>query len=179
LRTQTHPRQHLINRHDQILAAVADEFRQLGFDVIRSGYEAGGRPHDPDLFVRAPSDGHGFYLEIKSPQRERIGIDLDPWLHYRVLRDVVVLAVWGDGRCAVVDIDRARPLFWGAADDDYIPVLAAEQLIKLDVPLNLRERGDPNQTSNKPFVVFRPKRQFGSLREAIEFILQIKAGGSL
>ena len=77
----------------------------------------------------------------------------------------------------MVDIDRDRPTFWGAAADDRIPVLAAEQLRVLDVPLRPRERGDPKQTSNKPFVVFRSPRQFDSLREAIDFILQIKAGG--
>ena len=165
-------------RHDQILATAASEFRQLGFDVIRAGYEAGGQPYDPDLFIKPP-DRLGFYLELKHPDGPNIAIDLDPWLRFRVLRDVLVLAVWSGGRCAVIDVDNDRPTFWGAASDDKIPVLAAAQLIELDVPLKPRERGDPKQTSNKPFVVFRSPRQFDSLREAIDFILQIKAGGSL
>ena len=174
---RTHPRQHLIHRHDQILATAASEFRQLGFDVIRAGYEAGGQPYDPDLFVKS-HDSLGFYLELKHPDGPNVAIDLDPWLHYRILRDVLVLAVWSDGRCAVLDIERDRPTFWGAAADDCIPVLAADQLRELDVPLKLFERGDHKQTSNKPFVVFRPQHQFNSLREAIAYIIDIKAGGS-
>jgi len=176
-RTHNHPRQHLKDRHNQIVDAVADEFRQLGFDVIRSGYEAGGGWFDPDLFVQQPAVGFGFYLEIKTPQRERIAIDLDEWLRFRILRDVLVLAVFGDSRFAVLNLDSDCPAFWGAAADDCIPVLAAEQLRVLDVPLRLFKRGDPKYTSNKPFVVFRSVRQFDSLREAIDFILQIKAGG--
>jgi hypothetical protein len=176
LSTQSHPRQHLIQRHDRILATVASEFQQLGFDVIRSGYEAGGRPYDPDLFIKPP-DSLGFYLEIKHPDGPNIAIDLDPWLHYRILRDVLVMAVWGDGRCAVIDVDNDRPLFWGAADDDCIPVLAADQLRVLDVPLRPRSRGDTRRSSNKPFVVFKIPRQFDSIREAIAYIIDIKAGG--
>jgi hypothetical protein len=178
LRTQSHPRKHLMVRHDQIVAAVADEFRKYGFDVIHTGYECGGRPYDPDLFIQ-PADGLGFYLELKRPDGPNIAIDLDPWLHYRILRDVLVLGVWADGRCAVVDIDSDRPTFWGAATDDHIPVLAAAQLIELDVPLKPRARSDPRQSSNKPFVVFKRYQQFNSLREAVEFVVGIKAGGSL
>jgi hypothetical protein len=177
LDTQIHLRRNLVGRHNQIVASVAAEFRRLGFDCIRSGYEAGGGWFDPDLFVKTRHEQLGFYLELKTPQRERIAIDLDEWLHFRVLRDVVVLAVWADGQCAVVDVDRDRPTFWGAAADDRIPVLAADQLRMLDVPLQLFERGDPSYTSSKPFIIYRPNRQFNSLREAIEFVVGIKAGG--
>ena len=176
--TQIHLRHHLVERHNQIVDAVADEFRQLGFDVVRAGYEAGGGWFDPDLFIQQTAGGFGFYLEIKTPQRERIAIDLDEWLRFRILGDVLVLAVWADGRIAVLDVDNDRPLFWGAAADDCIPVLAAGQLIELDVPLRLFKRGTPDTTSNKPFVVFKHYQQFNSLREAIEFIIDIKAGGS-
>lgn len=176
--TQIHRRHHLVERHNQIVDVVSAEFRQLGFDVIRSGYEAGGDWYDPDLFVRQPAGGIGFYIEVKTPIAPNIAIDLDEWLRFRVLGDVLVLAVWSDGRCAVIDVDNDRPLFWGAAADDCIPVLAAGQLIELDVPLRLFKRGTPDTTSNKPFVVFRSTRQFGSLREAIDFIIDIKVGGS-
>jgi len=172
LRTQSHPRHHLIQRHDQILATAASEFRQLGFDVVRTGYEAGGRPYDPDLFVCDHSGGLGFYLEIKHPDGSNIAIDLDPWLHFRVLRDVLVLAVWSDGRCAVLDIDRDRPLFWGAEPDDKIPALAAAQLIELDVPLKPRERSDPRQTSNKPFIIYRPQHTYKTLDQALAAVLR-------
>ena len=177
MRTQTHPRQHLIQRHDQILATVAAEFRRLGFDVIKSGYEAGGQPYDPDLYVRQPAGGLGFYLDIKHPDGPNVAIDLDPWLHFRILGDVLVLSVWSDGRCALVDIDRARPTFWGAADDDRIPVLAAAQLIKLDVPYRQIDRGDPKQTSNKPFIIYRARRTYGTLGQALAALLR-KAGVS-
>jgi hypothetical protein len=157
------------------LATVADEFRQRGFDIIRAGYEAGGRPYDPDLYVRQPAGGLGFYLDIKHPDGPNIAIDLDPWLHFRILGDVLVLAVWSDGRCAVLDVDRDRPLFWGAASDDRIPVLAAEQLRELDVPLKLFERGDPKQTSNKPFIIYRPRRVYQALDQVLSVVLR-KAG---
>jgi len=178
LRTQSHPRRHLLSRHDRILATAASEFRQLGFDVIRTGYEAGGQPYDPDLFVQQPANGLGFFLELKRPDGPNVAIDLDPWLHFRILRDVLVLAVWADGRCALLDIDRDSPLFWGAAPDDKIPVLAACELAALNVPLKFFARGTPDTTSNKPFVVFKHYQQFNSLREAIEFIIDIKVGGS-
>ena len=176
--TQIHLRHHLVERHNQIVDDVSVEFRQLGFDVVRAGYEAGGGWFDPDLFVQQPDGGMGFFIEIKAPQSANIAIDLDEWLRFRVLGDVLVLAVWADGRIAVLDVDNDRPLFWGAAADDCIPVLAAGQLIELDVPLRLFKRGTPDTTSNKPFVVFSSTRQFGSLREAIEFIIDIKVGGS-
>ena len=171
MRTQSHPRQHLIRRHDQILATAASEFRQLGFDVIRTGYEAGGQPYDPDLFIKPP-DSLGFYLELKRPDGPNIAIDLDEWLRFRILGDVLVLAVWGDGRCAVLDIDRDRPLFWGAAADDLIPVMAAEQLRTLDVPLRQFERGDPCYTSNKPFIIYRPQHTYKTLDQALAAVLR-------
>ena len=174
--TQIHLRHHLVERHNQIVDAVADEFRQLGFDVIRSGYEAGGDWYDPDLFLQQPAGGLGFYLEIKTPQRERIAIDLDEWLRFRILGDVLVLAVFGDSRFAVLNLDSDCPAFWGAAADDCIPVLAAEQLRVLDVPLRLFKRGSPQYTSNKPFVVFKPTQQLDSLQDAIEFILSSQEG---
>jgi hypothetical protein len=170
------PRQHLINRHDQIVAAVAGEFRQLGFDCIKSGYEAGGQPYDPDLFVCDPVGGLGFYIEIKCPSGPNVAIDLEAWLWYRTLGDVFIVAVRGDGRIAVLDVGADRPLFWGAAQDDSIPVLAAEQLRVLDVPLRLFDRGDPSYTSNKPFVVFRPRRVYQALDQALSAVLR-KAGG--
>jgi len=176
--TQIHLRHHLVERHNQIVDAVADEFRQLGFDVIRSGYEAGGGWYDPDLFVQQPDGGMGFFIEIKAPQSANIAIDLDEWLRFRILRDVLVLAVFGDSRFAVLNLDSDCPAFWGAAADDCIPVLAADQLRVLDVPLRLFKRGTPDTTSNKPFVVFKHYQQFNSLREAIEFIIDIKVGGS-
>jgi len=179
MNTQIHLRQPLIERHNQIVAAVADEFRQLGYDVVRAGYEAGGQPYDPDLFVCDPAGGLGFYLELKRPDGHNIAIDLGPWLHFRILGDVLVLAVWANGRFALVDVDNDRPSFWGAAADDRIPVLAAGQLIELDVPLKLFKRGSPHYTSNKPFVVFKSLRQFDSIREAIDYIIDIKAGGTL
>jgi len=174
--TQIHLRRNLVGRHNQIVASVAAEFRRLGFDCIRSGYEAGGGWFDPDLFVQQPAVGFGFYLEIKTPQRERIAIDLDEWLRFRVLGDVLVLSVLSDGRCAVLDVDADRPVFWGAASDDRIPVLAAEHLRVLDVPLRLFKRGSPQYTSNKPFVVFKPTQQLDSLQDAIEFILSSQEG---
>jgi len=157
--------------------AVAEEFRQLGFDVIRSGYEAGGDWYDPDLFIQQPAGGFGFYVEVKCPIAPNIAIDLEAWSRYLTLGDVVVLAMWDDGRFAVVVVDVDSPAYWGAAADDCIPVLAAGQLIELDIPLRLFKRGSSKYTSNKPFVVFKSPRQFDSLREAIDFILQIKAGG--
>jgi hypothetical protein len=179
LNTQIHhPRQHLKDRHNNIVAAVANEFERLGFDVVRAGYEAGGHWFDPDLFIQQPAGDMGFFIEVKAPQSANIAIDLDEWFRFRELKDVTVLAVFDDGRTAVLDVDNDRPYFWGAAADDCIPVLAAGQLIELDVPLRLFKRGDPKYTSNKPFVVFRSPRQFDSLREAIDFILQIKVGGS-
>jgi len=171
LRTQSHPRKHLMDRHDQIVATVATEIQQLGFDVIRAGYEAGGQPYDPDLFVKS-HDSLGFYLELKHPDGPNVAIDLDEWLHFRILRDVLVLAVFGDGRCALVDIDRDRPTFWGAANDDCIPVLAADQLRMLDVPLQLFERGDPKYTSNKPFIIYRPRRVYQALDQALAAVLR-------
>jgi hypothetical protein len=158
------------------LATVADEFRQLGFDVLRTGYECGGQPYDPDLFIKHP-DSLGFYLDIKYPDGPNIAIDLDEWLRFRVLRDVLVLSVWSSGRFALVDIDRSRPVFLGAAQDDYIPVLAADQLRELDVPLRLFERGDPKQTSNKPFIIYRPRRVYPSLEQALAAVLR-RAGVS-
>jgi len=173
-----HPRQHLKDRHNQIVDVVSAEFRQLGFDVVRTGYEAGGQPYDPDLFVCDQSGGLGFYIEIKCPSGPNIAVDLEAWSRYLTLGNVFVLAMWDDGRFAVFDVDVDIPVYWGAASDDSIPVLAAGQLIELDVPLRLFKRGSSQYTSNKPFVVFKTPRQFGSLREAIDFILQIKAGGS-
>jgi len=118
----------------------------------------------------------GFYLEIKHPDGPNIAIDLDPWLHFRVLGDVLVLGVWDDGRIAVLDVDSDRPSFWGAAPDDKIPVLAAEQLRVLDVPLRQFERGSPEATSNKPFVMFRPRRTYGTIEQALAVVLRKKAG---
>jgi len=174
--TQIHLRHHLVERHNQIVASVAAEFRQLGFDVIRSGYEAGGGWYDPDLFVQQPDGGMGFFIEIKAPQSANIAIDLDEWLRFRILRDVLVLAVFGDSRFAVLNLDSDCPAFWGAAADDCIPVLAADQLRVLDVPLRLFKRGSPQYTSNKPFVVFKPTQQLDSLQDAIEFILSSQEG---
>jgi len=165
-----------MSRHDRILATVTNEFQRLGFDVIRSGYEAGGQPYDPDLFVRQPAGGIGFYIEVKTPIAPNIAIDLDEWLRFRVLRDVLVLAVFGDSRFAVLNLDSDCPAFWGAAADDCIPVLAADQLRVLDVPLRLFKRGTPDTTSNKPFVVFKPTQQLDSLQDAIEFILSSQEG---
>jgi hypothetical protein len=176
-RTHNHPRQHLKDRHNQIVEAVSNEFQHLGFDIVRAGYEAGGHWFDPDLFIQQPAGDMGFFIEIKAPQSAHIAIDLDEWLHFRILGDVLVLAVWSSGRCAVLDVEADRPYFWGTAADDRIPVLAADQLRLLDVPLQLFERGDPSYTSNKPFVVFKRYQQFNSLREAIEFVVGIKAGG--
>jgi hypothetical protein len=164
-----------MDRHDRILSGIVRAFRSAGLDVVPAGAEYGGKQYDPDLFVKPRHEQLGFYLEIKTPQRERIAIDLDEWLHFRVLRDVLVLAVWSSGRCAVVDIERDRPLFWGAAADDCIPVLAADQLRELDVPLRLFERGSPQYTSNKPFIIYRPRRVFRSLEQALAALLR-KAG---
>ena len=161
-----------MDRHDAICAQVAEALRSAGCDVVLTGSEHGGRRYDPDLFVQPSPVQFGFYLELKHPDGPNIAIDLDPWLHFRILRDVLVLAVWGDGRCAVLDTDRDRPLFWGAADDDRIPVLAAEQLRVLDVPLRQFERGDPSYTSNKPFVVFRPRRVYQALDQALAAVLR-------
>jgi len=169
--TQIHLRHHLVERHNQIVDALLDEFRQLGFDVVRTGYEAGGQPYDPDLFIKPP-DRLGFYLELKTPQRERIAIDLDEWLRFRILGDVLVLSVLSDGRCAVLDIDRDRPLFWGAAADDLIPVVVAEHLRVLDVPLRQFERGDPSYTSNKPFIIYRPQHTYKTLELALAAVLR-------
>ena len=169
------PRQHLMDRHDRILTSVARAIRAAGLDVMLAGFEHGGRRFDPDLFVRQPAGGIGFYIEIKCPSGPNIAIDLDPWLHFRVLGDVLVLGVWDDGRIAVLDVDSDRPSFWGAAPDDKIPVLAAEQLRVLDVPLRQFERGDPSYTSNKPFIIYRPRRVFLSLNQALAVVLR-KAG---
>jgi len=170
--TQIHLRHHLVERHNQIVDAVADEFRQLGFDVIRSGYEAGGGWYDPDLFVQQPDGGMGFFIEIKAPQSANIAIDLDEWLRFRILRDVLVLAVFGDSRFAVLNLDSDCPAFWGAAADDCIPVLAADQLRVLDVPLRLFKRGDPKYTSNKPFIIYRPRRVYQALDQALAAVLR-------
>jgi hypothetical protein len=178
LQALDHPRQYLRDRHNHIVAAVANEFERLGFDVIRTGYEAGGGWFDPDLFVRQPAGGLGFYLEIKCPIATNIAVDLEAWSRYRTLGDVFIVTVWDDGRIAVLDVEADRPSFWGAAPDDKIPVLAAYELAALNVPLKFFARGTPDTTSNKPFVVFRSPRQFDSLREAIEFIIDIKVGGS-
>jgi len=177
LNTQMHRRHHLKDRHNQIVEAVSNEFQQLGFDVVRSGYEAGGHWFDPDLFVRQPAGGIGFYIEIKCPSGPNIAVDLEAWSRYRTLGDVFIVTVWDDGRIAVLDVEADRPSFWGAAPDDKIPVLAACELAALNVPLKLFARGTPDTTSNKPFVVFRSPRQFDSLREAIDYIIDIKAGG--
>jgi hypothetical protein len=171
------PRQHLMDRHDSICALVAEALRSAGCAVVLTGAEHGGRRYDPDLFVQQRPGQFGFYLEIKRPDGPNIAIDLDPWLHFRVLRDVFVLGVWMGGRFALVDIDRDRPLFWGAAADDRIPVLAADQLRMLDVPLQLFERGDPRRTSNKPFIIYRPRRVYPSLEQALSVVLR-KAGVS-
>jgi hypothetical protein len=162
-------------RHDQIVAAVATEFQQLGFDCIRSGYEAGGRPYDPDLFVNQPANGLGFYIEIKCPSGPNVAIDLEAWLWYRIIGDVFIVAVFGNDRCAVLDVAADSPAYWGAAQDDYIPVLAADQLRMLDVPLQLFERGDPSYTSNKPFIIYRQRRVFLSMEQALAAVLR-KAG---
>ena len=164
-----------MDRHDAICAQVAEALRSAGCDVVLTGAEHGGRRYDPDLFVQPCPVQFGFYLELKRPDGPNIAIDLDPWLHFRVLRDVLVLAVWGDGRCAVIDVDNDRPTFWGAASDDRIPVLAAEQLREMDVPLRLFERGDPSYTSNKPFIIYRPRRVYPSLEQALAAVLR-KAG---
>jgi hypothetical protein len=166
------PRQHLMERHDRILSGIAHAFRSAGLDAAPAGAEYGGERFDPDLFVKPRHEQSGFYLEIKTPQRERIAIDLDEWTYFRTLGNVLVLAVWGDGRCAVIDVDNDRPLFWGAADDDRIPVLAADQLRVLDVPLKLFDRGDPSYTSNKPFVVLRPRHTYRTLEQALAAVLR-------
>ena len=169
------PRQHLMDRHDQTLSGIVRAFRSACLDVVPVGAEYGGEQYDPDLFIKARHEQSGFYLEIKTPQRERIAVDLDEWTYFRALGNVLVLGVWADGRCAVVDIERDRPLFWGAAADDCIPVLAAEQLRIMDVPLRLFDRGDPSYTSNKPFVVLRPRHTYGTLEQALLALLR-KAG---
>jgi hypothetical protein len=166
-----------MDRHDRILSGIVRAFRSAGLDVVPAGAEYGGEQYDPDLFVRQPAGGIGFYIEVKTPIAPNIAIDLDEWLHFRVVRDVLVLAVWADGRCALLDIERDRPLFWGAAADDLIPVLAAEQLRTLDVPLRQFERGDPSYTSNKPFIIYRPRRVYPSLEQALAVVLR-KAGVS-
>jgi len=155
---------------------MASDLRSLGLDVVRAGFEVGGERFDPDLFVR-PGNQLGFYLEIKTPQRERIAIDIDEWLRFRILGDVLVLAVWSSGGAAIIDIERDRPAFWGAAETDSIPVLAARDLHALDVPLRLYEPGDPSYTSNKPFVVFGPRRVYRSVEQALSAVLR-KAGVS-
>jgi len=169
------PRQHLMDRHDRILSGITRAFRSAGLDVAPVGAEYGGQQYDPDLFVKPRHEQLGFYLELKTPQRERIAIDLDEWTYFRTLGNVLVLAVWADGRCAVVEIGRDRPLFWGAAADDCIPVLAADQLRELDAPLKLFERGDPSYTSNKPFIIYRPQHTYKTLEQALAAVLR-KAG---
>ena len=166
------PRQHLIDRHDRTLSGIVRAFRSAGLDVVPTGAEYGGEQYDPDLFVKPRYESHGFYLEVKTPQGANVAIDLDEWMYFRTLGSVLVLGMWGDGRCAVLDIDRDRPLFWGAADDDRIPVLAAEQLRTLDVPLRQFERGDPSYTSNKPFVVLRPRHTYKTLELALAAVLR-------
>ena len=166
------PRQHLMGRHDRILSGIVRAFRSAGLDVVPVGAEYGGQQYDPDLFVKPRYESHGFYLEVKTPQGANIAIDLDEWAYFRDLGNVLVLAVWGDGRCAVLDIDRDRPLFWGAAQDDSVPVLAAEQLRIMDVPLRLFDRGDPSYTSNKPFVVLRPRHTYKTLELALAAVLR-------
>jgi hypothetical protein len=161
-----------MDRHDQTLSGIVRAFRSACLDVVPVGAEYGGEQYDPDLFIKARHEQSGFYLEIKTPQRERIAIDLDEWLHFRILRDVLVLAVWGDGRCAVIDVDSDSPAFWGAASDDRIPVLAAEQLRVLDVPLRQFERGDPSYTSNKPFIIYRPQHTYKTLELALAAVLR-------
>jgi hypothetical protein len=169
------PRQHLMDRHDRILMGIVRAFRSAGLDVAPAGAEYGGEQYDPDLFVKPRHEQSGFYLEIKTPQRERVAVDLDEWTYFRALGKVLVLGVWSDGRCAVIDVDADRPLFWGASADDRIPVLAAGQLIELSVPMKLFERGSPQYTSNKPFVVFRPRRVYQALDQALVAVLR-KAG---
>gem|GEM_PF-6663612 len=166
------PRQHLMDRHDRILSGITRAFRSAGLDVAPVGAEYGGEQYDPDLFVKPRHEQLGFYLELKTPQRERIAIDLDEWTYFRTLGNVLVLGVWADGRCAVVDIERDRPLFWGAASDDRIPVLAAEQLREMDVPLRLFDRGDPSYTSNKPFIIYRPQHTYKTLELALAAVLR-------
>ena len=164
-----------MDRHDRILRRVVGVLRHAGLDVVPVGREYGGEQFDPDLFVRPRYEPYGFYLEIKTPQGNNIAIDLDEWLHFRVLGDVLVLAVWLDGKCAVVDIERDRPLFWGASADDRIPVLAVDQLRRMDVPLRQFEHGDASYTSNKPFVVLRPRHVYPSLDQALAVVVR-KAG---
>jgi hypothetical protein len=164
-----------MDRHDRILRRVVGVLRYAGLDVAPVGAEYGGEQFDPDLFVKPRYESHGFYLEVKTPQGANVAIDLDEWTYFRTLGSVLVLAVWGDGRCAVIDVDNDRPLFWGAADDDRIPVLVAGQLIELDVPLKLFERGSPQYTSNKPFIIYRPRRVYQALDQALAAVLR-KAG---
>jgi hypothetical protein len=165
----------LKERHNQIVDVVSAEFRQLGFDVVRTGYEAGGQPHDPDLFVKQPANGLGFYIEIKCPSGPNVAIDLEAWLWYRTLGDVFIVAVFGNDRYAVLEVDADSPSYWGAARDDLIPVLAADQLRELDVPLRLFKRGDPSYTSNKPFIIYRPQHTYKTLDQALAAVLR-KAG---
>ena len=173
------PRQHLMDRHDRILRRVVHVLRYAGLDVVPSGAEYGGDRFDPDLFVKPRHDQLGFYLEIKTPQAGNIAIDLDEWSYFRALGNVLVLAVWANGRCAVVDVDRHRPLFWGASADDRIPVLAVDQLRRMDVPLRLFERGDASYTSNKPFVVLRPRHVYPSLERALASALSFRWKGGV
>jgi hypothetical protein len=169
------PRQHLMDRHDRILLGIARALQSAGLDVVLAGAEHGGEQYDPDLFVKPRHDQLGFYLEVKTPLGANIAVDLDEWTYFRTLGNVLVLAVWPSGMCAVIDVDSDSPAFWGAADDDYIPVLAAAQLIELDVPLRLFDRGDPSYTSNKPFIVYRPRHTYGTLDQALAAVLR-KAG---
>jgi hypothetical protein len=166
------PRQHLMERHDRILSGIAHAFRSAGLDAAPAGAEYGGERFDPDLFVKPRYESHGFYLEVKTPQGANIAIDLDEWTYFRTLGNVLVLAVWGDGRIAVLDMDSDSPAFWGAAADDRIPALAAEQLRVLDVPLKLFERGDPSYTSNKPFIIYRPRHAYRTLEQALAALLR-------
>jgi hypothetical protein len=109
--THNHPRQHLKDRHNLVVSAVSAEFRKYGFDVVRTGYEAGGQPFDPDLFVCAPVGGLGFYVEIKCPSGPNVAIDLEAWLWYRTIGDVFVVAVFGNDRCAVLDVAADIPAY--------------------------------------------------------------------
>jgi len=168
------PRQHLKDQHDSLLVEIELMLRSQGVDVVRCGAEAGGHLYAPDLFVR-PSSGNGFYLDLKLPVGPRIGLALDEWLYFRLLGDVFLLAVRAEGsgyKASIVSVDQDKPLFLGASREDFIPVMAYSELKSMDVAIRFFQRGDPGSTSNKPFVVYRPRLVFPSSESAIDFILR-------